>query len=103
MQAVYYRTVHGVEPVNEFIDLLEPVVQASLDLQIDRLNMLRPNDPPLPFPHSSQIRGELRELRCHYGSILFRIFYCRSGNLFILLHIIFKSTRKVPSSDVDIG
>ncbi len=35
--------------------------------------MLRTNDPPLPFPWSSQLEGELRELRCHYGSELYRV------------------------------
>jgi hypothetical protein len=44
-----------------------------------RLNMLRPNDAPLPFPWSSQLEGELRELRCHYGSEHDRVLYRRSG------------------------
>lgn len=78
-------------------------VQASLDLQIDRLNMLSPADPPLPFPHSSQVRGELRELRCHYGRRLFRIFYQRSGNLFVLLHIFEKRTSKIPEGEIKIA
>ena len=87
MHAVYYRDADGVEPVDDFIDHLPPRVQASLDLQIDRLNDLRDIDPPLPFPHSSQVEGELRELRCHYGSRLFRVLYRRSQRLFVLLHI----------------
>jgi len=33
---------------------------------VDLLNGLALNAPPLPFPHSSQAHGELRELRCHY-------------------------------------
>lgn len=32
-----------------------------------RWTLLRPSDPPSPFPWSSQLEGELRELRCHYG------------------------------------
>jgi hypothetical protein len=46
--------------------------------------MLRPNDPPLPFPWSSQLEGEVRELRCHYGSALYRVIHRRSGNPFML-------------------
>lgn len=53
--------------------LRDPARQAALDNQIERLNMLRTNDPPLPFPWSSQLEGELRELRCHYGSELYRV------------------------------
>lgn len=78
----------GAEPVDEFIEALrDPDKQAALDNQIERLNMLRPNDPPLPFPWSSQLEGEFRELRCHYGPELYRVIYRRSRNLFVLLHM----------------
>ena len=74
MQAVYYRASDGREPVDAFIEgLADPDRQAALDNQIERLNMLRPNDLPLPFPWSSQLEGEFRELRCHYGSELYRV------------------------------
>lgn len=99
MHAVYYRDKTGAQPVNDFIDGLPPRVQASLDVQIDRLNMLTDSDPPLPFPHSSQVEGELRELRCHYGNRLFRVLYRRSERLFVLLHIFEKTTKAIPSSD----
>jgi phage-related protein len=103
MHAVYYRDRRGEEPVNDFIDGLPARVQASLDLQIDRLNDLSDTDPPLPFPHSSQVEGELRELRCHYGRRLFRVLYRRSERLFVLLHIFEKASRTVPTADKDIA
>jgi len=78
----------GSEPVDAFMEALrDPDRQAALDNQIERLNMLRPNDPPLPFPWSSQLEGELRELRCHYGSEHYRVLYRRSDNLVVLLHM----------------
>ena len=40
----------------------------TIDSQIDRLNGLANDDPPLPFPHTSQIDGPLRELRCQSPS-----------------------------------
>ena len=99
MQAVYYRDRHGREPVCDFIDVLPAAVQASLDNQIDRLNVLEPDDPPLPFPHSSQVEGELRELRCHHGRRLFRVLYRRSQRLFVLLHIFEKTTGPIPEAE----
>lgn len=63
MRAVYYRDADGRYPVREFIAALPADVRASLDTQIDRLNMLTEADPPLPFPHSSQLEGELGRLR----------------------------------------
>ncbi len=104
MQAVYYRSADGSEPVDDFIGALgDPEKQAVLDNQIDRLNMLRPNDPPLPFPWSSQLEGELRELRCHYGSELYRVLYRRSRNLFVLLHVFRKDTGKVPEAELRVA
>ncbi len=99
MQAVYYRDPSGVEPVRDFLEDLAPRLRATLLLQIDRLNMLEASDPPLAFPHSSQVEGELRELRCHYGNRLFRVLYRRSDQLFVLLHVFEKRSRAVPEAD----
>ncbi|HUA12391.1 MAG TPA: type II toxin-antitoxin system RelE/ParE family toxin [Solirubrobacteraceae bacterium] len=102
-QAVFYRAIDGSEPVDEFIDGLEPRKQAAIDLQIDRLNDQPPKAPPLPFPHSSQVRGPLRGLRCHYGSELYRVLYRRSGNLVILLHMLRKDTGRLPESAIELA
>ncbi len=99
MQAVSYRDARGIEPVSDFIDGLPPAAQATLTVQVDRLNMLRDSDPPLPFPHSSQVEGELRELRCHHGRRLFRVLYRRSESLFIILHAFEKTTGAIPETD----
>jgi len=102
-QAVYYREQDGSQPVNEFIDQLDERKQAALDLQIDRLNDQPPPAPPLPFPHSSQVRGPLRELRCHFGPELYRVHYRRSGNLIVLLHMLRKDKGKLPEADIAIA
>jgi phage-related protein len=104
MQTVYYRAADGSEAVDEFVERLADVrKQVALDSQIDRLNMLRPNDPPLPFPWSSQLEAEFRELRCHYGSELYRVIYRRSRNLFVLLHMFRKDTGRVPEAELRIA
>ena len=119
-QAVYYRDADGAEPVAEFLDgefPLEPrkknpsarEVEAAatrrmtIDSQVDRLNGLANDDPPLPFPHTSQIDGPLRELRCHYGRAHYRILYRRSGNLFVLLHMIRKASKAMPRTEIEIA
>ncbi len=100
---MYYRDRNGVEPVNDFIDALPPDRQEELDFKIGLLNRLTSTDPPLPFPHSSQVDGQLRELRCHYGRDLYRIFYQRSGSLFVLLHVIEKRTGALPEADIEVA
>ncbi len=102
-QAVYYRDRHGSQPVEEFIDGLPPRHQAAVDLAIDRLNGLLPNEPPLAFPTTSQVDGELRELRCHYGPVLYCVLYRRSKNLFVLLHMLRKNTGRLPAPDIEIA
>src|SRR6478735_4450504 len=119
-QAVYYRARDGAEPVAEFLDREFPLElrkknptvreleaaatkRMTIDLQIDRLNGLANDDPPLPFPHTSQIDGHLRELRCHYGRAHYRVLYRRSGNLFVLLHMIRKTSKAVPSAEIEIA
>jgi phage-related protein len=103
VQAVYYREANGREPVNDFIDALPPERQEEMDHTISLLNRLRTNDPPLPFPFSSQVDGQLRELRCHYGRDLYRILYRRSRDLFILLHAVEKRSRALPLADINIA
>lgn len=103
LRAVYYREPDGSEPVDAFIEQLDIKRQVALDNQIDRLNLLTPEMPHLPFPHSSQIRGELRELRCHYGRELYRVLYRRSRNLVVLLHAFRKDTGTIPEREIRIA
>ena len=89
--------------MNDFIDALPPERQEELDFKIRLLNRLSSSHPPLPFPHSSQVDGQLRELRCHYGRDLYRILYQRSRNLFILLHALEKRTGALPQADIEVA
>lgn len=98
--AIYYRAAGGAEPVRDFLNDLDDELAAVVAQQIDRLNLLSDEVPHLPFPHSSQVDGELRELRCHYGRQLFRILYRRSDRLLVLLHIFSKRAAKIPASEI---
>jgi phage-related protein len=102
-QAVYYRAPDGSEPVLDLIESLDKPRRASLRNQIARLNLLSDEVPHLPFPHSSQVEGELRELRCHFGAEHYRVLYRRSEGLIVLLHAFRKTTKKLPASEVDIA
>ena len=101
LQAVYYRASDGSEPVREFLADLDAKRRAALMRQIDRLNGLSDTVPHLPFPHSSQVEGELRELRCHMGSHHYRVLYRRSGRLIVLLAAFPKTTGKLPRAEVE--
>ena len=97
---VYYRAADRSEPVSDAIDALPPKARVAIDNQIERLGLFGPE---LGYPYTSQIEGELRELRCHYGSDLYRVLYRRSRNLFVLLHFLAKRTGRVPAEDIRVA
>lgn len=102
-QAVYYRASDGREPVLELLESLDVKRRVSLRNQIARLNLLSDETPHLPFPHSSQVEGELRELRCHFGAEQYRVLYRRSEGLLVLLHAFRKTTKQLPFSEIDLA
>jgi phage-related protein len=99
-QAVYYRDEHGIEPVDDFIEGLGPKPAAKIDSFVEEhLNGRPPSAPPPEHPISSQIEGELRELRVRFAKTRYRVLYQRSANLYVLLHAFEKHTGAVPRAD----
>jgi phage-related protein len=92
----YYRDARGTIPVKEFIDRLEPEVRSKVYRHIARLNQF---GDALGYPYTSQVAGELRELRCWFGRRHLRIYYRRSGPFAVLLHIIDKRGDKLPPAE----
>jgi phage-related protein len=98
-QSVYYRDRRGREPVRQFLEALPRKPREKIVTQIEEhLNARRADAPPPEFPITSQIDGELRELRVSFGGH-YRILYQRSRNLIVLLHAFEKRTGMVPASD----
>lgn len=58
-----------------------------------------PDAPPPEFPVTSQVDGELRELRVRFANRRYRILYQRSENLIVLLHAFEKNTGAIPASE----
>lgn len=99
-QSVYYRDRRGRQPVRDFIDALPKRRKTKVEDQVEEhLNERLATAPPPGFPVSSQIDGELRELRIRFGGAHYRILYQRSGNLIVLLHAFEKNTGTVPASE----
>jgi phage-related protein len=103
-QTVYYRDQDGNEPVDDFIEDLGPKPAAKIDSFVEEyLNGRAPDAPPPEFPISSQIEGELRELRVRFARTRYRILYQRSENLYVLLHAFEKHTGAVPRADKELA
>ena len=103
-QAVYYRDPDGAEPVDEFIQALPPKRAAKIDDFVEEyLNGQPPEAPPQAFPITSQIEGELRELRVRFANTRYRILYQRLENLVVLLHALENDTGAVPQADIELA
>jgi phage-related protein len=102
-QAVYYRDRRGAEPVDQFLEQLlvtSAAAAAKVDAYVDEYLNGRSSGAPEPeFPITSQIEGELRELRVRFAKTRYRVLYQRSANLVVLLHAFEKNTGAVPTSE----
>jgi len=103
-QAIFYRDKHSVEPVNRFIEALPEKRARKINDYIEEyLNGRSLDAPPPEFPVTSQIEGELRELRVRFGNTRYRILYQRSGGLIVLLHAFEKHSGAVPAADKELA
>jgi len=100
-QYEFYRNATGEEPVKTFLDSLDRKARAKV---FQTVGILSEFGPIVPFPYSSHVQGEIRELRAHYGKTLYRILYFHdSQGTFILLHAFEKSTAQIPVREIKIA
>lgn len=102
-QAVYYRDRERGEPVLAFLERQPAAARAALDTLIGVVSGLDAGAPPPPYPVTSQVSGELRELRGRHGRTRYRILYRRTGNLIVLLHAFEKRTPRIPAREIAIA
>ncbi|HEX3465141.1 MAG TPA: type II toxin-antitoxin system RelE/ParE family toxin [Candidatus Elarobacter sp.] len=103
LQGRFYRDARGGQPVEEFVSALPLAHQFAVYRMLERIDSLDEKHSDLAYPYSSQIEGELRELRCHYGNIHYRILYRRSEQFVVLLHAFRKATAATPERDKEIA
>jgi len=83
---------------------MNPPAAAKIDEYVSEyLNGQDASAPPPEHPISSQVDGELRELRVRFAKTRYRILYRRSGLLIVLLHIFEKDTNKLPARDRELA
>ena len=71
-EVLFYDTIDGKCPVQDFLDSLEPKILAKTLRTID---LLEANGPLLREPYSKHIQNGLFELRTKQGSDITRVFY----------------------------
>lgn len=97
-EVLFYDTIAGKCPVQEFLDSLEPKILAKTLRTIDLLEI---NGPILREPYSKYIKNGIFELRTKQGSDITRVFYFFFIDQKIVLTNGFtKKTNKTPTTEI---
>lgn len=94
-----YIKKDGTEPVEEFLDALNPKDEAKM---LRCIELLEEFGIHLPGPHKESLGNGLLELRAKVSTNITRIIYFHYENgRFILLHGFTKKDQKTPSSEIE--
>ncbi len=96
-----YETEDGKEPVADFLDSLEPKMNAKL---VGLMEILEEKGTQLRKPYSAPIENGIFELRCKLGSNITRILYFfYVGKHIVVTNGFIKKTRKTPPAEIKLA
>lgn len=95
----YYTLPDGEKPVEQFVDGLEPKMQAKA---FRSMEILEEFGTKLREPHSKPVGDGLFELRIQFSNDITRIFYFFfANNKIVLTNGFVKKTRKTPAAELE--
>lgn len=102
IEAIFYRTAAGGEPVREWLKALQPIEdrkQIGVDIKTVEFGW------PIGMPVCRPMGEGLYEVRSNLsGDKIARVlFYVDSRGRMVLLHGFIKKTQKTPQSDLDLA
>ena len=101
MEIVFYDTADGKCPVEDFLQSLEPKMQAKMLRTID---LLETNGTELRMPYSRSLRDGIFELRAKQGSNITRVLYFFFiGNKAVLTNGFTRKTQETPLSEITLA
>lgn len=96
-----YATIDGKEPVADFLDSLEPKMNAKL---IGLLEILEEKGNELREPYSAPIGDGIFELRCKLGSNITRtLYFFYMGKHIVVTNGFVKKTQKTPPAEISLA
>ncbi len=96
---VFYETVDGKSPIEEFIESLDAETQ---DKFIFKKQLLQDFGPQLRYPHTDHIGEGIFELRFKGKEVQIRVlFFFFSGKRIIFTHGFVKKTQKTPRKEIE--
>lgn len=100
-QVLFYQSDNDDSPIDNFLDELDIKARAKVEAY---LSLLAEHGPNLKRPYADHVRGKIRELRVHYSSNLYRIFYffCLK-DFIVLVHAFTKKTQQLKAGDIELA
>ena len=99
LDAVFFRTESGNEPVRDWLRLLPKVERKIVGDDVLKVQYCWPIGKPLV----GNVGPGLWEVRSHLGNRMARIIFCVEGRIMVLLHGFIKKTQKTPKHELDLA
>jgi phage-related protein len=97
LEAVFYRTESGREPVRDWLRRLEPADKQRLGRDLRRLQMQW----PIGMPLVRKIEPSLWEMRSKVSSGTARLLFTVDRGVLVALHGFIKKSAKLPLSELE--
>lgn len=100
-EIIYYETIQGKSPVEEFIDSLETKAKSKV---VNSVDLLGEFGIKLGAPHVKKLTGtELWELRVLGGDNIRVLYVAVVNRKFLLLHGVLKKTQKTEIKEIKVA
>jgi len=99
LEARFFRTTAGTEPVREWLKLLEQVDRKSIGEDIKTVQF----GWPLGMPPVRKLETNLWEVRSNLKDRIARAVFTVHDNTMILLHGFIKKAQKTPATDLNMA
>ena len=99
LDAVFFRTNRGNEPVREWLLSLAKSERKIIGDDVLKVQYCWPIGKPLV----ANLGGDLWEIRSRLGDRIARVVFCLEGRTMVLLHGFIKKTQRTPRHEIEVA
>jgi len=99
LDAVFFRSEKGNEPVREWLQLLPKAERKVIGSDVLKVQYCW----PIGMPLVRSLGHGLWEIRSRLGDRIARVIFCVNGRTMVLLHGFVKKSQKTPKHDLDLA
>ena len=99
LQAVFFRTQNGAEPVRDWLKGLSKKERGLIGVDLKTVEF----GWPIGMPTCRAMGGGLFEVRTNLPGRIARVLFCVNKGRMFLLHGFIKKSQKTPKADIDLA